>query len=247
MHFCYETTSFTAKENLCSVNENYEKVCTINENIILTTKPNYLSCLNLMANNYLNGQMRVTVKKIYGKCNKKSNFFTLKYFMEVYQIRRCRNAGRCVGDVCEKIILEKHLEYYKDEFDISIINTNGFSHCNYGDNWGNCLFFLGGSCIFSKNILRVLNKENIEVFEVFECIDWDIYALIDIETLINNVIQNKQILLTPGVKSKMNELKLTLTSATPITSSLIKKLFVQSTSSLKTAIIQEDVDIPKLR
>nr|BEK62751.1 MAG: glycoprotein [Anopheles phasivirus 2] len=189
------------------------------------------SCISVKDQNEIIIQViKIKTTAIRQKCLKNVLYFTVEPDFTFFNLFRCRAAGTCVDDVCEKVPTTGPVPIaYIDKTKAGIsgcARVTGF--------WGKGCFYSGQACNFYKAELR--NHEKIS-YEVSRCSEWvwEIVIKIDVKTSSKEEAEN--VTLMTSVPSTTNIGVVQLQTVNSPINTAVNKCFVKRlTKPIKSAI-----------
>nr|QIC54227.1 glycoprotein precursor [Phasivirus wutaiense] len=158
--------------------------------------------------------VKIKTKSLRQKCSKNILYYTTEPEFKLHNTFRCRNAGNCVNDACEKVKSTDSLPV-----DSADDKKAGVSGClRVTGFWGKGCFYMDQACQFYK--VELDNSKRIS-YEIFDCKEWfwEIIVDISIESHSINETESKELLASVPVKTSLGSAQL-VTVVSPVTTSL---------------------------
>nr|BEK62748.1 MAG: glycoprotein [Anopheles phasivirus 1] len=164
---CENSAGVSTNQTNCETNQNGQVKCKISTIVDLALSSlGEDSCLSLKdQNNILVEVIKIRTLGIKQVCLKDVQYYTIDPNFKFINLFRCRSAGTCVDDICEKASDKSWTTLpYEDETKAGIkgcLRVTGF--------WGKGCFYAGQACNFYKAELTNHNKVT---YEVSKCTEW---------------------------------------------------------------------------
>lgn len=229
---CENNAGISTKQMNCETNKQGKMSCKVSTVIdLLLSSLGEESCLSLRdQNNILIEVIKIKTLGIKQVCLKDVQYYTVEPAFKFINLFRCRSAGTCIDDVCEKASDTMwHPLPYEDERKAGLkgcLRVTGF--------WGKGCFYAGQACNFYKAELTNHKKVTYEVSKCSEWL-WEVNVEIVIKKDKEEVRQERKLTTTLPATSDIGILQLETIRA-PIVPSLnkclIKRLSAEPVSAL---------------
>lgn len=232
---CADFASLTGESQHCMVGEDGLQHCEFYSSTYLNIQPRGQKFCMLLKDSERKaiGALEFKVLSHRLRCRPITEILTRDVDILTTYAWRCRLAGSCEEDTCEKLSGNATVS----EFTGEITQLRGHSKCTrvQGDISQGCLLH-AKACLFTRFAVK---PRDADVYEVFNCALLDV--MLDLElTITKGELSDRHVMtLNPGETVKLHNMTLThVTSSTPISPLLMQAKFI--TNGRQTAFFHEE-------
>ncbi|AMA19447.1 glycoprotein precursor [Phasivirus baduense] len=230
---CENSITLTSKSNDCVTNSNNVMKCVISSvTDIPLSSLGEESCLRLTDPlGHFSQLVKIKTKGLRQKCSRNILYHTVEPEFKLHNTFRCRNAGDCVNDVCERVKVSDTVPVDSvDEKKAGIggcLRVTGF--------WGKGCFYPSQACQFYK--IELDNSKRLS-YEIFDCKEWFWEILVEITTEDHQVQTSevKELISGVPVKTSLGFVQL-LTVVAPVIKDLNGCFARRQSGITKTSLI----------
>lgn len=213
---CENSITITTKSEECVTNPSGTMKCSVTS---ITDVPlsslGEESCLRITdPMGQLSELVKIKTKALRQKCSKNVLYYTAEPEFKLLNSFRCRNAGSCKDDACEKVTSDGAIPV--DSVDEKKAGINGCLRVT--GFWGKGCFYADQACQFYKVELENSKKTS---YEVFNCREWFWEIVVDITTQSHSInsTETKEIVASVPTKTSLGFAQL-ITVVSPVTTKL---------------------------
>lgn len=225
------TRIIKTKEEQCTTQEDGHLHCTFNEMTVFKVFPHGQSLYLLLQDSKARpmGTLKLEIKDTFLECSKRTLMFTRNHKIKVDSVKRCSSKGRCVGRKCADFTSNQTID------EMPLANQfPGITFCSESCGGWTCgCGYWTSACLFYRLYAIPIN---LATYEIFECIKWDIAVSLALTLETNVQSESQNFTLHPGLTYTWNNVRVSATTTTPITSATQLKFMK---TDVHTGIIQE--------
>ncbi|QLJ83475.1 glycoprotein [Parry's Creek phasivirus 1] len=230
---CENSLTITSKSTDCVTNANNIMKCSISSvTDIPLSSLGEESCLRLSDPlGQFSQLVKIKTKGLRQKCSKNILYHTVEPEFKLHNSFRCRNAGDCINDDCERVKVS-------DSVPVDSVDEKkaGISGCQRVTGfWGKGCFYPGQACQFYR--VELDNSKRLS-YEIFDCKEWfwEIVVEISIEDHQVETSEVKELISGVPVKTSLGFIQL-LTVVAPVIKDLNGCFAKRHSGITKTALI----------